>query len=209
MRYIDPDGRDVWEINQSGQVNWIEQSELHTMYALDRDGQRTGNSITVDDRSIFDNLAATGAASGYKASYSGGNPSELASVFLFAADNSNAEWRFSRYNTGKGDQYAIGTVHDSDLAINPEQMGFARENEIAFAHSHPGAFTSLQSEHATMGWEPIAGSSSVFRSGDSGNVANRSSVYPSYNNSYVYFPYSGNIHHVRGNQASALIRMRW
>ena len=53
------------------------------MYALNKDGNRTGQSITIQDRAIFDGLTATGEASDYAASFTGGNPTELASVFLF------------------------------------------------------------------------------------------------------------------------------
>lgn len=66
------------------------------MYALNKDGERTGQSITIKARAIFDGLTATGEASDYAVSYAGDDPAELASVFLFGADNSNAEWRFSR-----------------------------------------------------------------------------------------------------------------
>ena len=119
IRFVDPDGQDVWEMDYNGRVKWISQSEEHTMYALNKDGNRTGQSITIQDRAIFDGLTATGEASDYAASFTGGNPTELASVFLFGADNSNAEWRFSRYDEGNGDQYASGTVHNDVLAISP------------------------------------------------------------------------------------------
>ena len=39
---IDPDGTDVWELRYDGTVEWIEESEKHTMYALNQDGERTG-----------------------------------------------------------------------------------------------------------------------------------------------------------------------
>lgn len=207
VRYIDPDGRDIWEMDHNGEVKWIGESREHTLYALNKDGGRTGQSITISDRSIFDGLAATGEKSNYKVSYTGGAPTELASVFLFGADNSDVEWRFSRYDAGGGDQYAIGTAHIDDLAISPDQMGFARENEIASVHSHPGEFRSVtgpKSEHGSMGWMP--GPMGVIRSGDSYNVANKTDIYPGNKNLYVYVPYSGNIHHVRGDQAPALIR---
>lgn len=166
------------------------------------------SQFTINDRSIFDNLASTGMNSDYAASYTGGNPTELASVFLFGADNSNAEWRFSRYDVGSGNQYAIGTIHNDGLAINPEQMGFARENEIAFMHSHPGNYSSVEGrlgEHGSMGWNQVSNTQAII-SGDSRNVTRYSTQYPSYNNSYVYFPNSGNIHHVRNQMAPALIR---
>lgn len=206
IRFVDPDGQDVWEMDYNGRVKWISQSEEHTMYALNKDGNRTGQSITIQDRAIFDGLTATGEASDYAASFTGGNPTELASVFLFGADNSNAEWRFSRYDEGNGDQYAIGTVHNDGLAISPEQMGFARENEIAFIHSHPGNYKSVTgpfSEHSSMGSLP---GGRIIQPSDSWNVYNNSDRYPGNRNSFVYFPNSSNIYHVRGVQAPALIR---
>ena len=78
-------------MNHKGEIRWISESKEHTMYALSKDGNRTGQSITIKDRAIFDGLASTGKASDYTASYTGGNPTELAAVFLFGADNSNAE----------------------------------------------------------------------------------------------------------------------
>jgi hypothetical protein len=75
----------------NGSIRWIEESKKHTMYALDKDGARTGSSITITDRSIFDGLAETGKASNYAKSFVHGSLSELASVFLFTADNSNVE----------------------------------------------------------------------------------------------------------------------
>ncbi|MCS3282146.1 hypothetical protein NXV73_05255 [Bacteroides salyersiae] len=57
VRFIDPDGTDVWELRYDGTVEWIEESEKHTMYALNQDGERTGASISISDRTIFDQLA--------------------------------------------------------------------------------------------------------------------------------------------------------
>ena len=34
VRFIDPDGRDVWELQPNGTIKWIERSEDHTLYAL-------------------------------------------------------------------------------------------------------------------------------------------------------------------------------
>lgn len=59
IRFVDPDGQDVWEMDYNGRVKWISQSEEHTMYALNKDGNRTGQSITIQDRAIFDGLTAT------------------------------------------------------------------------------------------------------------------------------------------------------
>ena len=216
VRFIDPDGMDIWEMDYWGNVKWIDHSEQHTMYALNKKGNRTEQSITIKDRSIFDGLATTGKNSNYTKSYSYGNPSELASVFLFGADNSNAEWRFSRYNSGNGDQYAIGTVHKDNLAISPKEMGFSNQSEIAFIHSHPSKYTNTTQEYGSMGWRILSNVEADFRdvkrgslgiSGDSQNVKDNSIInYPSNANYLTYFPYTGNIYQVRGAPHPAFIR---
>ena len=203
INFVDPDGEDVWEMDYKGRVKWVSPSQEHVMYALDKDGNRTGQSITIKDRTIFDDLAATGKASDYTASYTIGNPTELASVFLFGADNSKAEWTFSRFNNGNGDQYAVGTIHKDDLAIRPDHMGYEREDEIAFIHSHPSPLPQTKAEYGSIGWSQYSAPS--YRS-DSYNVAHYSERYPVYKNSYVYFPRTGNIYHVRGNPYPAFIR---
>ena len=203
IRNVDPTGMDVWEMDYNGHVYWREESDIHTLYALDAEGQRTGNSITLRNRNVFDNLANSGLNSNYTLTFSKGNPSELAAVFLFATDNSNAEWRFSRYDIGNGDQYAIGTVHDSGLAISPEKMGFPQETEISFIHSHPTPYPTTTQEKESMGW---VSEGKIWNPSDSYNVVKYSQQYKSYHYSYVYFPYTHNIYHVRGGRQPALIR---
>jgi RHS repeat-associated protein len=203
LRFIDPDGRDIWEMDYLGRIIWIEESEEHTMYALDKSGARTGQSVTIKDRSIFDNLAATGKNSNYKASFTYGNPSELASVFLFGADNSGVEWRFSRFDVGNGDQYAIGTAHDpgngvTQRAIRPDEMGFSRESEIASIHSHPGISPNIRQEEMSMGFERVGGNrAALWAPSDWANVrkdvdnnGRQTRLY------YVYFPNSTHLYHV-------------
>jgi len=60
IRYVDPNGMDVWEMDIEGKIRWIEESKKHTLYALDKDGVRTGNSLTLKKRDVFDALANTG-----------------------------------------------------------------------------------------------------------------------------------------------------
>lgn len=127
---------------------------------------------------------------------------------MFGADNSGVEWRFSRYDVGNGNEYAIGARHDeyaNRTAIHPDDMGFGRANEIASIHSHPGSqdYSTTMQEYGSMGWKE-GGYLSV--PSDSWNVKTYSSQYPSYNNSYVYFPNSGNIHRPLGHPQPQYIR---
>ena len=221
LRFIDPNGMDIWEMDINGKVILKDYSDDHIMYALDADGNRTGRSLTLSSGSVFEALATSGKESGYTKSFATGSPSDLAAVFLFGADNSNVEWRFSRYNEGQGDRYAMGTVHDvgnglTQRAINPEEMGFSREHEIAFIHSHPSSYPTMggqYGEHGSMGWYIPSDAVNDFDriprgtpsiSGDSRNVYYGTGS--SYQNYYTYFPHSGNIHRVRGLQSPEYIR---
>lgn len=88
---IDPDGEDVWELKYDGTVKWIEKSEEHTMYALNQNDERTGASITISDRTIFDQLAKGRDKSDYDGSYAITNSHEVGDVYIFAANNTKVE----------------------------------------------------------------------------------------------------------------------
>ncbi|MDR0796883.1 MAG: hypothetical protein LBE79_12685 [Tannerella sp.] len=50
IRFIDPDGRDVWEINQQGKITWIEEHNQTVFQVIDANRQRIeGQSITFDN----------------------------------------------------------------------------------------------------------------------------------------------------------------
>ena len=220
IRNVDPTGLTHYSINSKGEIIVMTDEDGNTLGEDDEfDMLFSGdNSIRVDDRSILSQLAATGKNSDYEKSFAKGNPSGLASVFLFAADNSDVEWRFSRYDVGNGNQYAIGTVHDlgngfTQRAINPEEMGFSRESEIAFIHSHPGTYKTKDDVYYTMGWRILSDVECDFFNrprgtaglkGDSYNVANYTGS--SYENYYTYFPSSGDIYRVRGAEVPEYIR---
>ncbi len=49
VRYVDPFGLDVWEINSDGSIaNRIEDDTQDAFYIVDSDGQRTGQSIVFE-----------------------------------------------------------------------------------------------------------------------------------------------------------------
>ncbi len=41
VNYVDPDGKDNWEINQDGYITWVNESKEHRLYAFDSQGNRT------------------------------------------------------------------------------------------------------------------------------------------------------------------------
>jgi RHS repeat-associated protein len=135
---VDVDGMDIWELSVNGQITWKEKSENHQLVALDEKGNRTNNSITVTDRSILDQLSEN--REGTDSNYAITQLSEVSTVFLFAANNSNVEWSLSGYNNGKKKIYVLGTDY-SDDSVTPDmgvKYAHFKESDMLFdVHSHP------------------------------------------------------------------------
>ena len=139
VRFIDPDGRDVWELQPNGTIKWIERSEDHTLYALSDNGERTGASITISDRSIFDQLTETRNKEDYNGSYAISGSEEAGDVFLFAANNTNVEWGLDGYQGENGRQYVIRTskIDNTVAQRNNSKEGLTMANQFFSIHSHP------------------------------------------------------------------------
>ena len=207
IRFIDPDGRDVWEVDKWGHVNWIEESKKHTLYSVDANGKR-GNFITLKNRDVFDQLAlkrrtADGKVDMRLATGGENSQNDMAQAFLFMADNTKVEWRMDRYMENGENRYALGTKHSEEQTIGTADMGFLAENSIAWIHNHPGTSKlTMQAERSEMGWVTNAQGIRYRWTGDS------ETKYKSYPNSfyYTYFPQSGRLYSVEGNRMPSFIR---
>ena len=137
VKYVDPDGMDIWELDKQGNVTWKEKSESHQLIALDSKGKRTDKSITVGDRSILDGLAKD--RKGTDANYTVTKSAEVGKVFLFAADNSDVEWSLQGLSKNESENYILGTSHEStEVAPNWYKREGYNESDIVFdIHSHP------------------------------------------------------------------------
>ena len=217
--FIDPDGMaaDGYILNNYGEIKRLDNTggdKYDVLYSSDKQ-----NSLRVNDTSILPGLASTGYSSKdkngrYTLTWAWGNPDDLRSLFLFASHNSSVEWRFSRFDIGFGDQYALGTKHDESHSPNPEQMGFTLESEIAFVHNHPTPWQTLREEIRSMGWldtgrkDPATGRPLIDRQGDTWNIwDDQINGGPRANtHSYAYFPHSGNLWHIGGMYGVSYIR---
>ena len=140
LRYIDPTGMDIWEINSRGEIEWKERSDDHRLYSLDNKGNRSSdNYITVGDRSILDNLS--GKFKDGKNVYTvTSNGNDARNVFYFASDNSTMEWGLQGYKSNGTLQFVLGTSHKDwyvQTTKMSQQAGFSLENLWLDAHSHP------------------------------------------------------------------------
>ena len=113
---IDPNGMDIWTMDEKGNVVWVKESDDHRLYYMNNDGLLYDDYVSVSDRSILDDLTKTeakvdgGAKVGSHTSKSGIN--DIFKVFKFASDKTKVEWAVHR----NGDTYTIGTKHDSSNA---------------------------------------------------------------------------------------------
>ncbi len=137
LNRIDPDGMDEWEINNKGKVKWIKESEKHTLYVIDDEGKRTGNSVTVKDRKILDQL--TKKRTDFNGKYAiTTNKKDAFKVFKFAADNTDVEWGIDGYRTSEDNEYVVRTSHSEDAVTMSTSLSKYNEfDQIFNIHSHP------------------------------------------------------------------------
>ena len=176
VNFVDPDGRDVWHLNQDGKITWQEESKEHRLYSVDSEGNRSDDYVTVNDRGILDAFTNKSDVASYTTSV---NIDDVFKVFKFAADNTNVEWVIHR---GEGDQYTIGTKHDEISAGNWEDYGI--QKPIASVHSHPDVPTTVEEESRSM-------------SHDWKNAKREAKEYgPNARISYIYFSNSHRLYYI-------------
>ena len=113
---IDPNGMDIWTMDEKGNVVWVKGSDDHRLYYMNNDGLLSDDYVSVSGRSILDDLTKTeakvdgGAKVSSHTSKTGIN--DIFKVFKFASDKTKVEWAVHR----NGDTYTIGTKHDSSNA---------------------------------------------------------------------------------------------
>jgi RHS repeat-associated protein len=204
---VDPNGEDEWEVTFTGRVKWVKESETHTLYVLNRKGERTGESLTLNDRSIFDQLVKGGKVS--KAVGDEKTQDAMMKTFRFLADNTDVEWALHRFKEDGKNKFALGSNHSlpADLgggqtSPGAESMGHSSASVIAFVHSHPNTANDIDSEISSMGWWPIKGTNRVETAGD---VSTKKNHYPNAYY-YTYFPKSGRLWVVQSNRRPAFIR---
>jgi len=158
INVIDPDGLDEWDVNKHGDVKWKNNNggdKTHTLFALDGKGKRTGESTTVKDRKIFDQLTKD-RSSGFIEGSDGNKTSDfytlryakagndgkddMANTFNFLAKNTDVEWAI--YSSGKNGEsnYALGTwsLGPNNLwAYSPSSSNLGISNVTSMIHSHP------------------------------------------------------------------------
>ena len=198
---IDPNGMDIWTMDEKGNVVWVKESDDHRLYYMNNDGLLSDDYVSVSDRSILDDLTKTeakvygGAKVSSHTSKSGIN--DIFKVFKFASDKTKVEWAVHR----NGDTYTIGTGHNSYSASSWED--YAKNKPNATLHSHPGINAIVDDETYSMGYGATQydnDQNKVKRDINQNGIKSRKN--------YVYFPNSGRLYNVGYNNAIFIKNVR-
>ena len=196
---IDPNGMDIWTMDEKGNVVWVKESDDHRLYYMNNDGLLSDDYVSVSDRSILDDLTKTeakvdgGAKVSSHTSKTGIN--DIFKVFKFASDKTKVEWAVHR----NGDTYTIGTGHNSYSASSWEDYTNGKPN--ATVHSHPGI--DIGNEISSMGY------GTNYYNTDQRNVIDEVEQNGRITRkSYVYFPNSSRLYYVGYYNASFIRPIR-
>ena len=196
---IDPDGMDIWTMDEKGNVVWVKESDDHRLYYMNNYGLLSDDYVSVSDRSILDDLTKTeakvdgGAKVSSHTSKTGIN--DIFKVFKFASDKTKVEWAVHR----NGDTYTIGTGHNSYSASSWED--YAKNKPNATVHSHPGI--DIGNEISSMGY------GTNYYNTDQRNVIDDVEQNGRITRkSYVYFPNSSRLYYVGYYNASFIRPIR-
>ena len=198
---IDPNGMDIWTMDEKGNVVWVKESDDHRLYYMNNDGLLSDDYVSVSDRSILDDLTKTeakvdgGAKVSSHTSKSGIN--DIFKVFKFASDKTKVEWAVHR----NGDTYTIGTGHNSYSASSWED--YTKDKPNATLHSHPGINAIVDDETYSMGYGATQydnDHNKVKRDINQNGIKSRKN--------YVYFPNSGRLYNVGYNNAIFIKNVR-
>ena len=186
VKLVDPDGRDVWEVDENGYVKRTGDDGGTKKQTVKYANGNTATFRGARYHKVMSDLS-TADANDVSSSYGGENmQSAYANVFKSMADNTNVEWAMHRY---KDNHYALGTNHNETLSPNSFNMSKGRQNDktlVALIHSHPMASgylspTSTASQISSMGYnEKTLG----VWTGD----ANKKVNYLAHTHYYTYFP---------------------
>ena len=198
---IDPNGMDIWTMDEKGNVVWVKESDDHRLYYMNNDGLLSDDYVSVSGRSILDDLTKTeakvdgGAKVSSHTSKTGIN--DIFKVFKFASDKTKVEWAVHR----NGDTYTIGTGHNSYSASSWED--YTKDKPNATLHSHPGINAIVDDETYSMGYGATQydnDQNKVKRDINQNGIKSRKN--------YVYFPNSGRLYNVGYNNAIFIKNVR-
>ncbi len=160
VRFIDPDGMKPltdFGILPNGEIIQIGEKDKKPdrLYAVDfaignkNNKKRSQNFIEVKDKSLLPQLAKDRNPKEfspdpknpkYSSMLSFGSTTskdDASNVFLFAVNNSSAEWNLNGFSKAGSNEYLLSTNGATNSGVDATDLGFKLENMIFDLHSHP------------------------------------------------------------------------
>ena len=182
IKLVDPDGKDVWEVDKDGKVkNTGDKTGGDEKQTVKYANGETATFSGKDYKSILEKL--TGKNAHGASLYKGDNSEAMAEVFLSMAENTDVEWRLDKT---KGGRFILSTLHENALSASAEKLEITISDILSTIHSHPSAKDDYISERKSMGLIPEIG----YYDGDYG-LRNRQ---PEKLNSFVYMKNSHRVY---------------
>ena len=184
VNFVDPDGEAIYQINSKGYITLVDNTdEVHQLYFVDNDGNRTGDMVTLSDSKAFESLSKSdnNQNSTYRTD---SNIDNIFKIFEFVTDKTDVEWAVHR---SQDNEYIIGTSHNNTSVDGYSVLSGDIKSPIASVHSHPDDATYAD-ERFSMGY-------------DDGWVINGNDHESTYREivlkyNYVYFPRSKRLYNV-------------
>ena len=138
VKLVDPDGRDIWEIDRKGNVTWKAQSDKTTIYAVNKQGKRTGASVDLSNDDILNQLKDYGVKcqrldaqgtpikTGRLQAAVSTNKEDVVKFFKFTSESTDQEWGIYAFHKGNASKYGIITYQYDDQT--PSKSDFATIN---------------------------------------------------------------------------------
>ena len=204
INFIDPDGLTHYRIDENGNITPIIEVGAydeggHTLYmgrgeVFDLLFAADGSSIQINNHAIIPSLMNREKIDKkddwgnplYRSMYTGDQSSadDIFNTFVFAAKNTDKEWRFTTHKGSDGKSlFTVGTLNSEITVGSATDFGINVNDVRSNIHSHPGI--SSADEMTSMGYGiNIVGDWQRVRDGDINYK------------SFVYMPNSGNVYKV-------------
>ena len=140
LKYIDPDGMDIYLIGEDGKITLaLKTEDKHDQLVATKKDQYgytmiTNRSLNVDDKEILPAFVGKNDFSFVATS----NVNDAFNVFKFASDNSDVEWGLDGYQSTKGGNRYVLRTSFSDEAVGYRHGLYGDEDMIFNMNTHPG-----------------------------------------------------------------------
>jgi RHS repeat-associated protein len=144
LRYIDPDGRDEWEMNKRGEIvgdpsknKSLQTKEHDAFYIVDENGKRTGESVSFDYGTVKEHKkpSVNGKQTDIFRIKGDRNATNL---FEFLANKTgNVEWTHAKIGTENSGDNIVGTSHQETSTSVGQYLRSKGYSLREVNHNHP------------------------------------------------------------------------